>query len=89
MNNKKRYAIGFKWGKLEHKFEILTTKWLVLGIILLGIGIYLEYWTYWRQTKYVLYIAFIVFLFCWIFRLISAFCHKMEKAYMDRLRFKR
>ena len=89
MNKKKGYATGFKWGKREHKFEKRTTKLLVVGIILLGAGIYLEYWEYWRQTKYLFFAVFIIFVVCWLFRLISAYCHIREKHYMDKLRFNR
>jgi len=89
MNRKKRYATGFKWGRIEHRFEKLTTNWLVIGIILLGLSIYLEYWMYWGLTKYLFYATFFIFVICWFFRIISAFSHNREKAYMDKLRFGR
>ena len=89
MNKKQRYATGFKWGKREHRFEKRTTKWLVVGIILLGVSIYLEFWVNWELTKYLFFAVFFIFVVCWFFRLISAFSHNREKAYMDELRFGR
>ena len=88
-SKKKRYARGFKWGKTEHKYEERTTRWLIVGILILCAGIYLEFWTEWPFAKYVFFLAILVFVICWLFRVIAAFAHRREKAAMDKLRFKR
>ena len=86
---RKQWAKGFEWGKREHKFETLTTKWLIAGIILLIGAIYLEFWLDKDFSKDIFFIVSIVFAISLIFRFISSYSHKKEKVYMDKLRFKR
>ena len=79
---RKQYATGFKWGKREHRAELYTTRVLVIGILLLGLHL-------WLNVIWIEYIALVTFVIAWILRVIAAYCHRQEKKYMDELRFSR
>lgn len=88
LSKKQRYANGFKWGRREHYFEELTTKFLVVGIIGLALSIYIQFWEGYN-AKWFFIVCECLLVITWIFRLISAFAHRREKAYMDDVRFHR
>ena len=79
---RKQYATGFKWGKREHRAELYTTRVLVIGILLLGLHL-------WLNIAWIEYVALTAFVIAWILRVIAAYCHRQEKKYMDELRFNR
>ena len=79
---RKQYATGFKWGKREHRAELYTTRVLVIGILVLGIHL-------WLKIQWIEFVALGLFIIAWILRVIAAYCHRQEKKYMDELRFNR
>lgn len=81
-SKREQYAEGFKWGRLEHKSEKACTVLLVIAFFVLLIHLYI-------QHVVVEYIAVGILLMALISRLIASVAHKMEKHYMDKLRFKR
>jgi len=77
---KKRIAEGFKWGKREHRFEKYMTRVLMLCLLFSIYSVVFEY-------SISSCILFILISFCFVLRLLTEFCHRMEKRYMDRYRF--
>ena len=80
LKQKREFAKGFKWGHREHNFEKCTTWLLFLGFILLVIGLLTKRWV-WQ------FVAVPVFGLALIFRVLAGFAHRMEKHFMDKLRF--
>ena len=81
-SQKKRFTKGFFWGKLEHRLESYTTFLLLIGVILQIIGLLERKWI-WIVT------ATGFFGVSLIFRFFAGVSHKIEKFYMDKLRFGR
>ena len=81
-SQKKRFTKGFWWGKLEHRLETYTTFLLLIGTILQVIGLLERKWI-WILT------ATGFFGVALIFRVCAGISHKIEKFYMDGLRFGR
>lgn len=79
---KKEFAKGFWWGRREHNLEKYTTWLLLLGFILLVVGLLTER-LFWQLF------AVPVFGLALVFRVFAGFAHRMEKRYMDLLRFGR
>ena len=79
---KKEFAKGFWWGRREHNLEKYTTWLLLLGFILLVIGLLTKRWV-WQLM------ATPVFGLALVFRVLAGFAHRMEKHFMDKLRFGR
>ena len=79
---KKEFAKGFWWGHREHNFEKYTTCLLLLGFTLLVAGLITER-RFWQ------FIAAPVFGLALVFRVLAGFAHRMEKHFMDKLRFGR
>lgn len=79
-NKREQYAKGFKWGKLEHKSESACTVFLVIAFITLIAHLYIN-------VVVVEYIAIGILVMALICRLIASIAHKLEKHYMDNLRF--
>ena len=79
---KVRYAEGFKWGKREHRWESNTRLLLLVGTVLLLVYIFLG-------IPYLHYVACAVLILAVVFSWMALAAHRVEKAYMDKLRFKR
>ena len=77
---KKRFTKGFWWGKVEHKLEKITTAFLLISLLFLLIGAV--------ERKWVYVLAAIVFnTASLLFRVLAGISHRIEKHYMDKLRF--
>lgn len=81
-SQKKRFTKGFFWGRIEHRLETYTTLLLLIGVILQVIGLLERKWI-WILT------AASFFGIALIFRFFAGISHKIEKFYMDTLRFGR
>lgn len=77
---KKQFTKGFKWGKREHVLETYTTYTLFVGIVFQVIGILTKNWVF-------VFIASALFGLAFVFRFLAGIAHKLEKHYMDTLRF--
>ncbi len=77
---KKKFTKGFWWGKQEHRLETYTTYTLLIGILLQITGLLTRKWI-WTL------IATIFFCIAFVFRFFAGIAHKIEKYYMDKLRF--
>ena len=77
---KKQFTKGFKWGKTEHKLETYTTYILLVGILIQIAGILTKIW-------FVIFVATGFFGIAFVFRFFAGTAHKLEKHYMDTLRF--
>ena len=77
---KKQFTKGFFWGKIEHRLEGYTTFLLLIGVMLQIAGLFTKKWLW-------LLIAFILFILALFFRVGAGVAHKIEKKYMDKLRF--
>ncbi len=82
MNKRKQYATGFRWGRREHFFESLMTRFLLIAIAGVGISLLFE----WDLLRAIVLGLLVIVL---ILRLLTAFAHNREKHYMDSLRFRR
>jgi len=84
---KREMATGFKWGRREHKFEMYMTRCLWINFFLVAIY---AVWTYLDgiETKdYILGVLCVIAILTLIFRILTEFCHRMEKRNMDPHRF--
>ena len=86
--HRKKYARGFKWGRIEHNAEARTTRLLIVGFVILACYIAAIVYVPWLNLTWAVCLAAVVFLLALIFRLVAAFAHKREKHYMDKLRFR-
>lgn len=77
---KKQFTKGFKWGKREHKLETYTTYTLLLGLVIQLIAIATRVWE-------IVFGATAFFFGAFVFRFFAGISHKLEKRYMDTLRF--
>ena len=77
---KKQFTKGFKWGKIEHKLETYTTYTLLIGILIQIVGILSKMW-------FIIFVASGFFGIAFVFRFFAGTAHKLEKHYMDKLRF--
>ena len=77
---KKQFTKGFKYGRIEHRLESWTTIVLLLGFLLQIAAIWIRNWTY-------CVIATGFFGIALVFRVGAGIAHKIEKFYMDKLRF--
>jgi len=77
---KKQFTKGFKWGKIEHKLETYTTQTLFIGIVFQAIGLTTRKWSF-------VFVASVLFGIAFVFRFFAGTAHKLEKHYMDKLRF--
>ena len=77
---RKKFRRGFWWGRREHNLEKYTTWLLLLGFMLLVTGLLTKRWV-WQ------FIAAPVFGLALVFRVLAGFAHRMEKHFMDKLRF--
>lgn len=77
---KKQFTKGFKYGRIEHRLESWTTIVLLLGFLLQIAAIWIRDWTY-------CVIATGFFGIALVFRVGAGIAHKIEKFYMDKLRF--
>lgn len=77
---KKQFTKGFKWGKREHILETYTTYTLFIGILIQIVGILIKEWLF-------VFCASALFGLAFIFRFLAGISHKLEKHYMDTLRF--
>lgn len=75
-----KFKRGFFWGRLEHKFESWTTILLFLGVVFQVLGLLSRKWIY-------SIIASGFFILALVFRFFAGIFHKVEKHYMDKLRF--
>lgn len=88
-SKRKRYAKGFKWGRIEHKFEERTTTLLLFSVFVLLASMVFQYQLHIKESIYFFIFSFCLLVVCLLFRVIASFAHKREKHYMDALRFKR
>ena len=79
-SQKKKFVKGFWWGKLEHRLETYTTFLLLIGVMLQVIGLFTRIWIW-------ILIASGFFGIALVFRFFAGISHKVEKFYMDKLRF--
>ena len=77
---KRKFVKGFFWGKIEHKLEGYTTILLLIGVILQIVGLATRKWSW-------LLFAFVLFILALLFRVGAGIAHRIEKFYMDKLRF--
>jgi len=77
---KKQFAKGFFWGKIEHKLESYTTLFLLVGLLFHLAGIISRKWI-------LVIVAVGFFLISLVFRVCAGISHKLEKHFMDSLRF--
>ena len=77
---KKKFTKGFFWGKIEHKLETYTTYTLLIGVFLQITGLVTRKWIW-------ILIAAGIFGISLVFRFFAGISHKIEKFYMDKLRF--
>lgn len=77
---KKQFTKGFWWGRREHTLETYTTYTLLLGFLLQIAAIWIRNWSY-------CVIATGFFGIALVFRIGAGIAHKIEKFYMDKLRF--
>ena len=77
---KRQFVKGFKWGRIEHKLETYTTYTLLVGILIQIAGILTKIW-------FVIFVASGFFGIAFVFRFFAGTAHKIEKHYMDKLRF--
>ena len=77
---KKQFTKGFKWGRIEHKLETYTTYTLLIGILIQIVGILSKVW-------FIIFVASGFFGIAFVFRFFAGTAHKLEKHYMDTLRF--
>lgn len=82
MSKRNQYTKGFAWGRREHKFESLMTKFLLVAVAGVGLSLLFE----WDLLRAIVLGLLVIVL---LFRLLTAFAHGREKHYMDSLRFKR
>ena len=81
-------ANGFKWGKREHYFEAIMTKLLGLTLMVLGVNLLAISWDWNDDIQASLtFTAFIFVLMCLGARLITEFCHRLERYYFNPHRF--
>ena len=81
-SKREQYAKGFKYGRIEHKAEETCTVLLIIALIALVSHLYIN-------LIVVEYIAVGILVMALICRIVASVAHKMEKHYMDSLRFKR
>lgn len=77
---KKRYALGFKFGKLEHKTRYFGIKVLIIGAITLCAG-------YYFKNDLCILSGIVITVFVTVVELISLVFHFLEKKTMDKIRF--
>lgn len=77
---KKQFRKGFFWGKIEHKLESYTTLFLLVGLLLQIAGIFERNWI-------LIILASGFFVVSFVFRVGAGIAHKLEKHFMDSLRF--
>ena len=77
---KKRFTKGFWWGKVEHKLEKITTIFLLISVLLSLVGIVERRWWY-------IFAALAFNGVSLLFRVSAGLAHRIEKHYMDKLRF--
>lgn len=77
---KKKFTKGFWWGRQEHKLETYTTYTLLIGVFLQITGLVTRKWIW-------ILIASGFFNIALFFRFFAGISHKIEKKYMDKLRF--
>ena len=79
-SQKRKFTKGFFWGRIEHKFETYTTYSLLLGVIIQLIGLLARVWIW-------ILVATVFFGVALVLRVGAGIAHKIEKFYMDKLRF--
>ena len=79
---KLKFKKGFWWGKLEHKLETYTTALLFAGLLL-------QAFYFLTDAGFYVIASTILFVLAAIFRVFAGIAHKVEKHYMDTLRFGR
>lgn len=84
---KKEMATGFRWGKREHHFEALMTKCLWINLLLVVVYTSLVYKDGIEAKDYILGGICAIAIVTLIFRVLTEFCHRMEKRNMDPHRF--
>jgi len=77
---KRKFVKGFKWGRIEHKLETYTTYTLLVGILIQIAGMLTKIW-------FIVFVATGFFGIAFVFRFFAGTAHKLEKHYMDKLRF--
>ena len=77
---KRKFTKGFWWGRVEHRLETYTTYILLIGILLQIIGLLERKWIWILTASGFFGIALIL-------RFFAGISHKIEKHYMDLLRF--
>lgn len=79
MNTKQRYRLGFTLGKWEHDTREAAYLCLVVGMVFLSFGLYLD-------TRWMLIASFSTTVLCLILETISYTAHRLEKKTMDKIR---
>ena len=79
---KRQFKKGFFWGRIEHRLETYTTYTLLIGILFLVGALIIN-------ERLCAYIATGFFVMALIFRFFAGISHRLEKHYMDKLRFGR
>lgn len=77
---KRKFTKGFFWGRIEHRLETYTTYSLLFGIILQIIGLLERTWIWILAASGVFGVSLVL-------RVCAGTAHKIEKHYMDKLRF--
>lgn len=86
MDKKKRYKLGFSWGKREHKYERIASRLLWIGTLFVVGGI-VEYYT---LGHYILcLVALLPFFLAFLVHLVARVSHRVEKYTMDQVRSNR
>jgi len=85
---RKDISNAWKWGKREHRFEAVMTKLLWLSVAVIGANLLAISWKWNEDIQGCLTsIAFVLISMCLAARLLTEFCHRLERYYFNPHRF--
>jgi len=85
---RKDISNAWKWGKREHRFEAIMTKLLWLSVAVIGANLLAISWKWNEDVQgWLTSIAFVLVSMCLVARLLTEFCHRLERYYFNPHRF--